>query len=125
MYASLSPISRKCSSGVTCRTAALQAGAGPPSDSAYQEGAEYLHSLGMDNKGDIMRILDVAMNPNSLYARHRDRKRSTNASVSTSCILSNLMLCKGMYFSQKMVQCTVSWSTVVVNQNTLEIDWFG
>lgn len=64
--------------------AALQAGQGKPTDTAYQEGAEYLRSIGIESQGELMRILDVAMNPNSLFGRHRDKKRAVNASVSAS-----------------------------------------
>ena len=63
---------------------ALQGGWSPPTDTEYQQGAEYLRSLGIDSKGELMRILDVAMNPNSLFGRYRDKKRAVNASVSES-----------------------------------------
>ena len=47
-------------------------------------GAEYLRSLGFSNTAEIARVLDIAMNPNSLYSKFRDRKRSVNAFVSSS-----------------------------------------
>ena len=73
---SFEPVTVPCS-------AALQPGSAPVTDTAYQEGAEYLRSLGIDNQGELMRILDVAMNPNSLFGRYRDKKRAISASVST------------------------------------------
>ena len=41
-----------------------------------------MRSLGFDNSMETMRILDIAMNPNSLFI---DRKRSVNSHVSVSC----------------------------------------
>jgi hypothetical protein len=51
-------------------------------DTVYREGSEYLRILGMTNTAEITRILDVAMNPNSLYTASRERRRQyNNASV--------------------------------------------
>ena len=55
-------------------------------------GAEYLRSLGFSNTAEIARVLDIAMNPNSLYSKFRDRKRSVNAFVSSSMTLC-LQMC--------------------------------
>ena len=52
-------------------------------DAAYQEGAEYLQSIGIVSKAEVARILDIAMNPNSLFLTLRDKKRAINAHVST------------------------------------------
>ena len=47
----------------------------------YAEGAEYLRSLGFRNASEISRVLDIAMNPNSLYLKDRHKRRSVNSSV--------------------------------------------
>ena len=53
-------------------------------DAAYQEGGEYLQTIGIESKGEIARILDIAMNPNSLFLTLRDKKRAVNVHVSTT-----------------------------------------
>ena len=63
--------------------AALDVGRRSEIDAAYQEGAEYLQSIGIESKGEVARILDIAMNPNSLFLTLRDKKRAINAHVST------------------------------------------
>lgn len=50
-------------------------------DDAYRKGAEFLKSIGFESVAEVSRILDVAMNPNSLYLSFRDRKRAVNGSV--------------------------------------------
>ena len=62
--------------------AALQVGRGAATEEAYRAGAEFLRGIGIDSQGEIMRVLDVAMNPNSLFGRHRDKKRAINVNVS-------------------------------------------
>ena len=52
----------------------------------YQEGADFLRGLGLDNRAEVARILDIAMNPGSLFISFRDRKRSGNPAVRTSSI---------------------------------------
>lgn len=49
-------------------------------DPAYVEGGEFLKSLGMTNQAEISRILDIAMNPDSLFLSPSERRMS-NASV--------------------------------------------
>lgn len=44
----------------------------------YEEGAAFLKNLGMDQATEIARVLDIAMNPNSLF---RERRRTVNANV--------------------------------------------
>ena len=44
----------------------------------YEEASTFMRSLGFENSTETMRILDIAMNPNSLYL---DRKRSINSNV--------------------------------------------
>ncbi len=67
-------------------------------DAAYREGAAYLRTLGIDTQTEITRVLDIAMNPNSLFAdRQTNKMRSGNASVScrsqtnTRCLLPALL----------------------------------
>lgn len=48
---------------------------GPSEDTAYTQGSDFLRSIGITSKGDILRVLDAATNPNSLFL---DSKRSVN-----------------------------------------------
>jgi hypothetical protein len=48
---------------------------------AYEDGAAFLRQLGMDQSAEIARVLDIAMNPNSLFVTFRDKKRAVNADV--------------------------------------------
>ncbi|KAL3159632.1 hypothetical protein ABBQ38_010042 [Trebouxia sp. C0009 RCD-2024] len=47
----------------------------------YAQGSEYLKSLGFRNASEISRVLDIAMNPNSLYLQDRHKRRSVNSSA--------------------------------------------
>ena len=67
---------------------ALEAGRRSEIDVAYQEGAEYLQTLGIESKGEVARILDIAMNPNSLFLTLRDKKRAVNSYVRVLCARS-------------------------------------
>lgn len=49
--------------------------------SGYSEGSAFLRELGFDNPAEIARVLDIAMNPKSLFVTFRDKKRATNSSV--------------------------------------------
>ncbi len=54
-------------------------------DAAYREGATYLQSLGIvGGRMEITRVLDIAMNPNSLFTDGQKGGRHSNASVSCS-----------------------------------------
>lgn len=44
-------------------------------DAGYRAATEYLRLLGLNNTAEIGRILDIAMNPNSLFSASRDEKR--------------------------------------------------
>lgn len=66
-----------------CRTA-LDVGRRSELDQAYQEGGAFLRSIGFEANAEISRILDVAMNPNTLFVTLRDKKRAGNAAVSPS-----------------------------------------
>ena len=68
---------------------ALEAGRRSEIDVAYQEGAEYLQTLGIESKGEVARILDIAMNPNSLFLTLRDKKRAVNSYVRALCAWSS------------------------------------
>ena len=50
-------------------------------DSTYARASAYLKSVGFTNAAELARVLDVAMNPNSLYVSYNDAKRSKNANV--------------------------------------------
>lgn len=51
-------------------------------DPVYLAAANYLKSIGFTNTAEIARVLDIAMNPNSLFVQYNDAKRSTNVNVS-------------------------------------------
>lgn len=65
---------------------ALDVGRRSELDQAYQDGGAFLRSIGIDSNAEISRVLDVAMNPNSLFVTLRDKKRAGNAHVSPSYI---------------------------------------
>lgn len=50
-------------------------------DPVYAAAADYLRTVGFTNAAELARVLDVAMNPNSLFATFSDPKRSRNANV--------------------------------------------
>lgn len=51
-------------------------------EGVYMAGSAFLKEhLGIQSVGERSRILDHAMNPNSLYALRPDRKGAANASV--------------------------------------------
>lgn len=50
-------------------------------DPAYVAAATYLKSIGFTNQAEVARVLDIAMNPNSLFVQYNDAKRSRNASA--------------------------------------------
>lgn len=60
----------------------------PPADTtdAYHEAAQFLREQGFNDTEEVNRILDIAMNPNSLHRSFRSRKR-TGISVVSSIIL--------------------------------------
>ena len=72
---------------------ALDAGRRSEIDVAYQEGAEYLQTVGIESKGEVARILDIAMNPNSLFLTLRDKKRAVNTYVCAICSQLGQMCC--------------------------------
>eukprot|EP00877_Chromochloris_zofingiensis_P002313 jgi/Chrzof1/12082/Cz06g20210.t1 len=50
-------------------------------DPVYLAGATFLKGIGMKNTAEIARVLDIAMNPNSLFVQYNDAKRSKNANA--------------------------------------------
>ncbi len=58
-------------------------------EGSYSAGSAFLQNhLGIQSAGERSRVLDMAMNPNSMYALRPDRKGAANASVS-----GNLFTC--------------------------------
>lgn len=47
----------------------------------YAEGSQFLKSIGFQNVSEISRVLDIAMNPNSLYMKDRHKRRSVNVNA--------------------------------------------
>ncbi|EIE21495.1 hypothetical protein COCSUDRAFT_56708 [Coccomyxa subellipsoidea C-169] len=72
---------RKDSDTISALREALDVGRRSELDQAYQEGGAFLRSIGFEANSEISRILDVAMNPNSLFVTLRDKKRAGNASA--------------------------------------------
>eukprot|EP00803_Ostreobium_quekettii_P001260 evm.model.scf_828EXC.4 EVM.evm.TU.scf_828EXC.4 scf_828EXC:28858-30682(+) len=64
--------------GVEATSSALN---GDDKDTAYAKGGEFLRSVGFKNQAEVARVLDIAMNPNSLFVTFRDRKRAANANA--------------------------------------------
>ena len=62
----------------------------------YAEGSEYLKSLGFRNASEISRVLDIAMNPNSLYLQDRHKRRSVNSSVSDTGAIATALPCSSV-----------------------------
>lgn len=60
-----------------CASAAL---AGSVS-SEFQLGSAFLKELGFENPAEIARILDIAMNPDSIFVSFKDKKLSKNDNV--------------------------------------------
>lgn len=50
-------------------------------DPVYVAAATFLKSIGFTNQAEVARVLDIAMNPNSLFVQYNDAKRSRNASA--------------------------------------------
>ena len=57
--------------------AAAMAQPQPGTNLSYLAAANFLRGLGIDSQADLNRVLDVAMNPNSLFQRS-NRKQPTN-----------------------------------------------
>lgn len=53
----------------------------------YAEGSQFLKSIGFQNVSEISRVLDIAMNPNSLYMKDRHKRRSVNVNVCSTLLL--------------------------------------
>eukprot|EP00882_Tetradesmus_deserticola_P022668 GHRQ01024606.1.p1 GENE.GHRQ01024606.1~~GHRQ01024606.1.p1 ORF type:complete len:218 (+),score=17.08 GHRQ01024606.1:495-1148(+) len=51
-------------------------------DTTYLTAANYLKTIGFTNTAEIARVLDIAMNPNSMFVQYNDAKRSRNVNVS-------------------------------------------
>ncbi|GFR42696.1 hypothetical protein Agub_g3618, partial [Astrephomene gubernaculifera] len=53
----------------------------PTVDPAYIDGAAYLKTIGFTNQAEVARVLDIAMNPDSLFLSYGDGRRTKNASA--------------------------------------------
>jgi hypothetical protein len=90
---------------------------------AFQAGASFLRTLGLENQAEIARILDIAMNPNSLFVSFRDKKRASNGSVRSSAVT----LC----WLQAVAQRTISTkeighaSSSKSGQHWMPVDWMA
>eukprot|EP01023_Acetabularia_acetabulum_P030756 TRINITY_DN2895_c0_g1_i1.p2 TRINITY_DN2895_c0_g1~~TRINITY_DN2895_c0_g1_i1.p2 ORF type:complete len:213 (+),score=25.39 TRINITY_DN2895_c0_g1_i1:173-811(+) len=76
VYRKQKPLLVVCSTKKDDIAAAFRQALSGEVDPMYQEGAAFLQSLGIVNPGEIARILDIAMNPNSLFLDKQTRKRS-------------------------------------------------
>lgn len=70
---------------VACLPVLKQQPAG--ADPAYLNGAAYLKTIGVTNQAEVARVLDIAMNPDSLFLSYGDGRRTKNASVSAPTIV--------------------------------------
>lgn len=74
---------------------------------AYLSAANFLRGLGMDNQAELNRVLDIAMNPNSLFTS-ANRKQPTNPHARRLDVESDLkpllaFLTEGAGFTQEQV----------------------
>lgn len=53
----------------------------PTVDPAYLAGAAFLRTIGFTNQAEVARVLDIAMNENSLFLSYGDGRRTKNASA--------------------------------------------
>jgi hypothetical protein len=53
---------------------------------AYLAGGNFLRELGIENSSEASRILDIAMNPNSLYALNNRKQVGREAACLTTCL---------------------------------------
>lgn len=78
-------------------------------DPVYLAGATFLKGIGMKNTAEIARVLDIAMNPNSLFVQYNDAKRSKNANVSMVDFASG-SLCSSVQTALSVIACIhVTW----------------
>jgi hypothetical protein len=79
-------------------------------DGWYQDCSNYLKVLGVDNRAEIARILDISTNPRSLYHTFRDKKREGNSLVRTPlsyCIANSyLVILPTLTFAVPDCRCT-------------------
>lgn len=54
-------------------------------DEAYQECSKYLRELGIDNRAELARIMDIATNPRSIYSAFQGKKGEANPTVLLDC----------------------------------------
>lgn len=57
---------------------------------AYREGAVYLRTLGIENQTDLTRVLDISMNPNSLFVDRQSKLRPGNDSARLLSVESDI-----------------------------------
>ena len=79
------PPSPRLAPSLSVKTHATAAGARAASggaDPVYVAAAAFLREAGFSSQAEVARVLDIAMNPNSLFVQYNDAKRSRNASVS-------------------------------------------
>ena len=62
----------------------------PDTNEAYRSAAGFLRSQGFVDQEEVNRVLDIAMNPNSLHRSFRNRKRSNISSVCRMASRANL-----------------------------------
>ena len=55
-------------------------------DEAYQECSTYLKELGLDNRAELARVMDIATNPKSIYSTFQG-KNSQSVSTVSCCLV--------------------------------------
>ena len=82
------------------QTSCLATGSDRPEvDAGYQACSNFLRSIGIENRAELARILDIATNPNSLFHTYRDDKRDSNPLVgcyTPSCLVLPDALLEGI-----------------------------
>lgn len=69
-------------------------------DTTYLAAANYLKTIGFTNTAEIARVLDIAMNPNSLFVRYNDAKRSTNVNARPLTVEDDMQPVVGFFVQQ-------------------------
>eukprot|EP00197_Chlamydomonas_leiostraca_P003614 CAMPEP_0202859796 /NCGR_PEP_ID=MMETSP1391-20130828/1765_1 /ASSEMBLY_ACC=CAM_ASM_000867 /TAXON_ID=1034604 /ORGANISM="Chlamydomonas leiostraca, Strain SAG 11-49" /LENGTH=178 /DNA_ID=CAMNT_0049538879 /DNA_START=187 /DNA_END=723 /DNA_ORIENTATION=- len=76
--------------------------AGQFAEPAYVNGAAFLKQMGISNPAEIARILDIAMNPNSMFIDHSLRKGGKNVSARLLDVDKDMMPVFGFFQDQGM-----------------------
>ncbi|KAF6253172.1 hypothetical protein COO60DRAFT_463350 [Scenedesmus sp. NREL 46B-D3] len=81
-------------------TPVLKSGMQGQVDTAYLAAANYLKTIGFTNTAEMARVLDIAMNPNSMFVQYNDAKRSTNVNARPLTVEEDMQPVVGFFVEQ-------------------------